>query len=214
MRIQPFVEGHGEVQAVPVLLRRFQEQSGIYPMEILRPVRSPRSDFLDEIRLRNLIRRTLIQRPCEALLILLDGDDDCPRELAPRIENWTSAEAGGIPSAAVILQREYESWLLASLEALRGVRGIRTDATSVSDPESIRGAKERLKANMLGAYAPASDQAALTALFNMEAAYRACRSFRRMVSAFGKIARGAGAALSDWPPESWCVPRGPHHRRQ
>jgi hypothetical protein len=134
----------------------------------------------------------------------MDGDDDCPLELAPKIEEWMSTEAGGIPTAAVIAQREYECWFLASLESLRGLRGIRTDAASFPEPESIRGAKERLKAQMLeGPYAPTSDQAALSYRFDMAAAYRACRSFRRMVSAFGKIARGAGAELPDWPPAAW-----------
>jgi len=80
--------------------------------------------------------------------------------------------------------------------------------SSLSEPESIRGAKERLNAYIPeGPYVPTSDQAALTARFDMAAAYRACRSFRRMVSAFGKVARGAGAELADWPPAAWSNPK-------
>ncbi len=75
---------------------------------------------------------------------------------------------------------------------------------SLAAPEEVRGAKERLQTQMAGRiYRERADQAALTAQFNMAAAYRRCRSFRRMVRAFGLLAEGAGAPLQDWPPASW-----------
>lgn len=33
----------------------------------------------------------------------------------------------------------------------------------------------------------------------------ACRSFRRMVRAFGIVAAGTGASLQEWPPPSWIA---------
>jgi hypothetical protein len=38
MRIQPIVEGHGEVEAVPVLLRRFRDLAQTYPLEVNAPM--------------------------------------------------------------------------------------------------------------------------------------------------------------------------------
>jgi len=43
----------------------------------------------------------------------------------------------------------------------------------------------------------------MTARFDMAQAYRRCRSFRRMVRAFGLIAAGLGIHLNPWPPAAW-----------
>ena len=39
MTIQPIVEGHGEVEAVPVLLRRLRDLAQTYPLEVNAPRR-------------------------------------------------------------------------------------------------------------------------------------------------------------------------------
>jgi hypothetical protein len=104
--------------------------------------------------------------------------------------------------------REYEAWFLATIESLRGTRGIRTDATSHTDPESPRGAKAELRKRMTPnrKYTEKADQSALTAQFNMAIAYQRCRSFRRLVNVFGQIAAGAGITLEQWPPMDWMTP--------
>jgi hypothetical protein len=203
VRIQPIVEGAGETEALPALLRRLQEVSGAYTLTFKRPLRRKRSELVDEEPLRNAIGLALRQG-CEGILILFDSDKDCPKEIAPRVQAWARAEAPHIPCEVVLAHCEYEAWFLGSLESLRGHRRIRTDAVSLADPESIRGAKERLRALATsGTYNPTRDQAPLTALFDLAAAHRNCRSFRRMVHAFGLLAEGAGIPLTDWPPPSW-----------
>lgn len=207
MTIQPIVEGFGEVQALPVLLRRLRDVSGAFGLEFAPPIRGRRFELSDETSLRRLIRRALAQRRLSGLLVLFDSDDDCPRDLALRLQARASEEAGGVPCTVVIAHREYEAWFLASLRSLRGSRGIREDAEAHPDPESVRGAKERLTGCMEPGrtYSETRDQAALSALFDLAAAYRSCRSFRRMVRAFGIVAVGAGASLQEWPPPSWIA---------
>lgn len=143
------------------------------------------------------------QRGCDGILILFDSDRDCPKELASVVGAWAQAEAGRVPCEVVIAHHEYEAWFLGSLESLRTWRGIRPEASSHADPESMRGAKEKLEAAMTRRYAETDDQPALTARFDLAAAYRSCRSFRRMVRAFGLLAAAAGAELAEWPPSSW-----------
>src|SRR2546426_7135782 len=46
-----------------------------------------------------------------------------------------------VPCAVVLAHREYEAWFLASLESLRGRRGIRGDAEAHPDPEEPRDRK-------------------------------------------------------------------------
>ena len=53
-----------------------------------------------------------------------------------------------MPCYVVMPNREYEAWFLATIESLRGTRGIRDDATPHPDPESPRGAAEELRRRM------------------------------------------------------------------
>ncbi len=207
MIIQILVEGQGDESSLPVLLRRLQLESGAFHLQFDHPIRRKRSDFLKETSLREALQTALKQeRGCDGILIVFDGDRDCPKELADRIKSWARTEVHGIPCEVVMAHREYEAWFLASLESLRGRRGIRADATAHPDPESVPGAKEKLKAAMTrgrGPYVETADQPALTALFDLGAAHRSCRSFRRMVRAFGLLAAGAGLEIGPWPPPSW-----------
>lgn len=205
--IQPIVEGHGEVDAVPVLLRRLRDEAGVFDLQIGVPIRRTRAQLVREETLRQAVELARRQPNGSSILILLDGDDDCPRELAPQIEEWARAAAGGFPSAVVMAHREYEAWFLAAIESLRGQRGIRVDASHPDDPESARGAREALEDLMIAgsSYHTTADQPALTAMFDLGAAYRRSRSFRRMVSAFGTLARVQGIELAAWPPAEWLV---------
>jgi len=136
---------------------------------------------------------------------VFDSDKDCPKELVAKIHDWARAEARGVPCEVVIAHCEFEAWFLGSLESLRGHRGIREDAKSLPDPETVRGAKERLTGSMIPGkiYTETLDQPALTAVFDLAAAHRSCRSFRRMVHAFGLLAAGAELEIGPWPPASW-----------
>jgi hypothetical protein len=101
--------------------------------------------------------------------------------------------------------REYEAWFLATIESLRGKRGIRPDADSHPNPEEPKGAKGQLELRMHPgrSYSETADQPALSAMFDMALAYRRCRSFRRLVKAFGLLAAGVGVVLDKWPPPAW-----------
>jgi len=207
MTIQLIVEGHGDVSAVPVLVRRLRDKAGAFEIDVGRPIRRRRWEFAKEDTLRGAVRIALRRSECSAILVVFDSDEDCPKELAPNVESWAKAEAGMIPCAVVMAHREYEAWFLASIESLKGKRGIREDAESHPDPEQPRGAKEHLEKRMVTgrSYSETADQAPLTELFDMSAAYARCRSFRHMASAFGKVVKAIGVSLESWPPSSWKV---------
>jgi hypothetical protein len=206
--IQPVVEGHGEIQAVPVLLRRLLDEAGVFDLHVGVPILRSRSQLVRETPLRQSVELARRQPGCEAVVILLDSDDDCPRETAPQLQGWAIAAAGAIPCTIVMAHREYEAWFLAAVESLRCSRGIRSDARRPVDPEATRGAKEALEALMVGGmtYHETADQPALTARFDMAAAYRRSRSFRKMTTAFGSILRARGVEIGEWPPASWTGP--------
>ena len=205
MNIQPIVEGHGEVAPVPVLLRRLRDEAKLWQADVNPPIRRRKTKLVKESGLRRAVQLALLQPDCRAILILFDSDKDCPKELAPQLASWAQDEAGDIPCRVVMAHKEYEAWFLASIESLRGRRGIRRDAVSHRDPENPRGAKSHLEGQMPPgrSYMEVADQPALTAVFDMLPAFRRCGSFRKLIRAFGELAEAMGFDLADWPPRAW-----------
>ena len=205
MNIQPIVEGHGDVEAFPVLLRRLVVEAGGLTVGIGRPIRRRRHELVRESDLQKAVRLALLQQNCGAILILFDGDTDCPAELGPEVRTWALASAGNIPCEVVIAHREYEAWFLAAIESLRGIRGIRSDAEPHPSPEEPRGAKEQLEARMQAgrSYLERTDQPALSARFSMQDAYSGSRSFRKLTGSLGALLRSLHQDVEAWPPSSW-----------
>jgi len=125
---------------------------------------------------------------CGGVLVLIDADTDCAAQLGPELLARASSVAGSIPVEVVPAVKELEAWFLAALTSLSGQRGIRADAEAPSNPESVRGAKEALRRQMVpgSAYSPPADQAALAALMNLDAA-RAAPSFDKLWRAVAGI---------------------------
>ena len=189
--IVPIVEGYAEVESVPVLLRRILEQEAAYSLQIAKSFRVKRNRIVREGELERAVQQSVRSRPhAGGILVLLDADDDCPAQLGPRLlkrcRNVTQ-----LPVAVVLAMREFEGWFLGAKESLRGIRGIRSDATAPQNPESIRGAKERLTKNMQGQrYMGVDDQPALAERMDLELAKDRCPSFE-------KFLRGVNCLISE-----------------
>jgi len=175
------VEGHGEVAALPVLLRRIQQAvAPSLALQIPRPVRAPKTKLIRAGGLENALQLAAMKcpRPC-ALLALLDADDDCPAVLGPQLLARAEATRPDIPTGVVLAKREFEGWVLAGLGPMAGKRGLPESLLPVTDPESIRDAKGVLTGLMPAgrAYSPTADQPAFAAGFSLEAARAESDSF-------------------------------------
>jgi hypothetical protein len=205
--VEVIVEGHAEVGAVPILLRRLRDESKAFSLEFGTPIRRKRSEMIQESAIRRAVRLALFREGCRGILILFDADDDCPAKLAPTVQEWAQSEARDVPVCVVMPCREYEAWFLAAIESLRGFRGILQNASSHPEPERPRDAKRELNDRMEAGrtYVETIDQAGLTAQFDMGAAYARCRSFQRLTRAFGTLLERAGHLTGQWPPPTWAV---------
>lgn len=204
MKIVPVVEGHGEVKAVPALLRRLQQEASCFTFEIGTAVRRNSSDLNNRVKFQEGLRMAVNQTDCAAVLILFDLDDGCPKEKAAELTRWAREVVSSKPYAVVLAHREYEAWFLAAVESLRGYNGIADNAVTPDNPESIRGAKQHLQRLMAREYTySTADQVSLTSDFDMVAAYHHSRSFRRLVNAFGQLLMGMGQQVEQWPPAHW-----------
>ena len=190
-KIIAIVEGDGEVEAVPVLIRRIAlEVAPLAPPTVMRPIRVHRHRILKEGELERYVSLASA-RVTEGgrILILLDANGDCPAEVGPIILERARAASAGRPIEAVLAKCEYETWLLAAAESIAGTRGILPEISAPPEPESIRGAKEWIDSRMRGSYRPTADQAALTAGFDMELARRRSASFDKMWRATATLLR-------------------------
>lgn len=173
MTIQPVVEGHGEVEALPILLRRIAgELHGRHDIRILRPRRIPRDRFKPHtvVPYAEELAREIEVGTC--ILIVFDADDDCPLPYAG---------AFGTPENArlALADREFEAWILADTE----------------DPAVLRrmGVKQDLKAlvaERLGRpYRPVTDGPKLVATLDLARAQTNSRSFRHLVKVVRELVK-------------------------
>ena len=81
----------------------------------------------------------------------------------------------------------------------------KTAQHSLQNPEQPRGAKGQLKERLAAGriYSPTKHQAALSASFSLELAYRRSRSFRELTTSFGSLLKAMGEDIGAWPPEHW-----------
>lgn len=170
------VEGHGEREAAPVLLRRIAAQ--IDPqliVNITATLRVPKSRLLKagEIeRAVDLAARTL--NGSGAVFVLLDSDEACPAELGPKLLLRARQSRSDIPIAVVIAKCEFEAWFLTAIASLRGQRGLSNAVEPPLDSEVIRDAKGWLAERMAsGRYSEPLDQPAFAARFDLNLARRA-----------------------------------------
>ena len=170
------VEGHGEVEAVPILIRRLASQyDPAMSVRIPPPIRIPKSKLVKEGELEKAVE--LIARkvaPTGAIFLLLDSDEDCPATMGPDLLLRATRARSDLPVTVVLAKHEYEAWFLAATPSLRGQRGLRDDLAAPSEPESIRGAKEWLSVRMTGnhSYVETLDQPAFSKVFDLDQARR------------------------------------------
>lgn len=208
VRLSLIVEGHGDVQAVPILIRRMAAE--IAPelgLELERPIRIGR---------HRLVRPGELERAAElaarragrrgGILVVVDADDSCPGELGPELLRRVRATRGDLPAFVVLAKKEFEAWFLAAARSLRGVRSLPRDLEPPKGPEEIRAAKEWLSTRMEGSrsYRETRDQAPLAARMDLVAArgapsfdkcWRDLEALLRQVRGTPEVASGEATAL-------------------
>jgi hypothetical protein len=207
MKLYPIVEGQGEVEAAPVLLRRLVAEAGCLGLGIGTPIRRTQSQFHRREEVQKAVALALAHEDCSAVLLLFDGEDECPKDLAAQVIAWARETSGATPCEVVIAYREFETWFLAAVDSLRGRRGVRDDAVAPPYPEASRDAKGALEKLMRPnrGYKETSDQAAFSAAFDLGLAHRRNRSFRKLVKAVGEVLTQLGHPLPVWPPDGWTA---------
>jgi len=195
LKIPSIVEGHGEVRALPVLLRRLlAEWSPQLVFELPNPIRVRRASFLNrEGECERALQLAALyggDPSSSFILLLFDADDDCPVETGPELLEKCASVRGDYPIGLTLAKREYEAWFLASAGSLRGKRSLPEDLERPDRPEEIRDAKGWIKTRRHdGVYSETLDQPAYSALFDF-------REARAHSPSFDKFCRDLESLLS------------------
>jgi len=172
--IAPIVEGHGDVQAVPVLLRLLAPT-----VRVASPVRFPKTKLLIESELRRAvsIARSNISDPARGLvLLILDCDEDCPASLGPRLLQVMHSVASPASCFVVVVKREFESWIVGGHPLL-----------DESNPEAAGMPKNLIATINGGQYKETVDQARFAAAIEPQRLFTRSQSFRRLFDRLRQI---------------------------
>lgn len=199
MRIACIVEGYGEVKAVPTLLKRLHKwktPNSAYPI-IEEPIRIKRDRFINKREEFDKYLK-LAALKCGGdgwILIMLDADDDCPKELGIKILNNVVECIPHCSASVVLANREYEAWFIASAKSLNGQHGFMLNSDEIENIEVIeaegpRDAKGWVKRHMeTNSYSETIDQLEFTKIMDLQEAFDKSRSFRKLCSEWEKQMR-------------------------
>lgn len=195
--VAPIVEGHGDSLAIlPLIGRVASAYCADAAVVVAKPLRIQRDRLLKPDVLERAVTLAVrqIRDRDSGVLVLIDADDDCPRELAPTLLRRARTAHGAAAVEVVLAEQEFEAWGLAATRSLRGWRGLPDDLEPPPNPQNIRGAKEWLTERMPGSavYSPTADQPSLAATIDLDQA-RSASSFDKFCRAVCALAGGAAA---------------------
>ena len=189
-RILPVVEGDGDFEAVPELIRRTAHGMGHFDVEVQRPHK--RGDLPKVLsRFDDFFKTALIER-CPILWVLDYDCEEC-NDQARHVDELRArgkALAGGIAFEFVFFVKEFETLFLTDHETTRKVfPDIREAQAFPANPEGIRDAKGWLsQARPKGyAYKPTQHQKRLTAQVDLFRLRARSPSYARFELAVGSL---------------------------
>jgi hypothetical protein len=168
------VEGDGDAEALPILLRRYLEQKGEYGVHWARAVNAKgRSKLLRDGALERFVRLASLFGP-DGVLVVCDSDADPACTLGPAITERARA-AVGIPVRCSLAVTTFENWIVASAETTG--RPLDVTPTDYERTKAVTVIKEWRRPR---SYIKPIDQPRLTAAIEPGVAASRCPSLARL----------------------------------
>jgi hypothetical protein len=158
--IVPIVEGQTETRCIERLLQRIWTELLAAPLrlQVLLPSRGKRDvlihpqrpDLAEKIEEAHAKLAPRLHRDSSArgmLLLLLDAEGDCPKELAPRLLETARHVRSDADISCVLAKRMLENWIVAGASTLAGVNDL-PDPLPTRDQFEDRSGVARLDAQL------------------------------------------------------------------
>lgn len=177
MRIVPIVEGHGEVSALPILLRRIGVEllGGVY-FDVVKPLRCKRdqvvqrqnNELCQKIDLAVRTLRSFGDGTPGMILVLIDAECDLPCQLGPQLFLRATQCRPDVDMSCVLAAPCYETWFIAAALSLAEYLDLTTDAILPESPEHDGLGKGWIKTRIRRAkYSETSDMPRLTTAMDL-----------------------------------------------
>ncbi|HUN37488.1 MAG TPA: DUF4276 family protein [Trebonia sp.] len=180
LTIASIVEGEGERDALPVLLRRIAAEVGVKNLVMPKPQRERRGNITRGGGIEKAVSAAAARvQGAGGILVLIDADADCPARLGPDLLQRAKAAQPGARISVVLAMHEFEAWFLAALPSLAGRERFPKKLSQVRNPEfyqDCKGELERFLPNRQS-YRPVPDQKPLASIFDMTMAREHAESF-------------------------------------
>ncbi|MBL4698791.1 MAG: hypothetical protein JKX70_08145 [Phycisphaerales bacterium] len=165
------VEGHGEVECLPLLVRMIQPS-----WNVPRPLRGKRQR-LPKDRGKNIehyvrMARANIEGTHGGILVVIDADDDCPAELGPSLLDRCRIAAPDVQVAVVLAMQEFEVWFIS---------GKAVDIGTLENLEQLGSPKSAVKRALDGRYSETIDMPKLVNKMNIQSARTNSQSFDKFM---------------------------------
>ncbi len=151
--IAPIVEGQTEEKCVARLLYRVWQELLSQPtrLQVLKPFRGRRDALVhpNGVVLGQMVHKQFLKLHAKTkkevdatslLLILLDAEDDCPAELAPKLLRIAIDVCKDAQIACVLAKKMFENWIVAGCKTLAGKHRLPDDLQPPKNPEDYKGA--------------------------------------------------------------------------
>lgn len=197
MHLGVMVEGQGEIESVPVVVRNILYAQGRYDVSVSRPMRVGGVHNLlnGEPFVRQFNYVANAPDNC-GVLIVSDCDDGCPLEYRRRILDRIKRDCAKIdrPVGLVLINREFESLFLSQADHLAATCDYfspKDARTLVDTAQQVRNAKGVVKESISDfSYKESRDQVKLAARLDTTLLHRH-RAGRRLGDAVFQVLRGA-----------------------
>ena len=114
------------------------------------------------------------------ILLLLDADTDCPKDLVPELVTLAQEAAGSSDTTVVLAKVEYETWFVAAAESLTDFLQLPDDGPP-TDPETQGCGKGWIEERFLKPkYSETIDQVKLTASMDLQVCRGRSPSFDKL----------------------------------
>lgn len=189
LHVAPIVEGHGEVEAIRILLSRiWTELLGGEYIDVIRPIRFPRSKLIRKEGLTRPLKLALINLASAVesgepamVLILLYADRDPACALGPEILRYATEVRSDADLSCVLAVVEYETWFVAAADSLRDYLNLPPADEIPQAPEASRLGKGWIDGHFKGTkYSETVDQPKMTDAMNLSLCRERSPSFDKL----------------------------------
>ncbi len=176
-RIALIVEGYGDRDAVPAVVRKYLYSVGEYEIAPGKPLNAKgRGNLTKEGQLEKFVLQAVREPGAGGVLVVLDAESDPACELGPALLGRAAGAAAPLPARVCLAVRKFENWIAAS-----DLQDPRWDPGEAG--YEAGGADAAIRAwSPTGVYSKTAMQAGFAATLELSLVRERCPSFDRLLT--------------------------------